>query len=194
MGWGIGNIVKTVATGGLNKVAANKSVTKAVDKITKPVGSKVTAVAKQMRLPSIAANLNIKQAITNPVAYVKSNAAAYAKDATVAAAIYGNLKKGNVKGLVMQGLNDTKAAATAAKTGKVQAVDWKLDAPKLPDLIPAQPSFSQLTNDAPLYPMSEPIAAPQTYVAMEPEQQASKKPLLIVGALAAVVMLMVLVK
>jgi hypothetical protein len=189
MGWGFGDIVKTVATGGLNKVADNKNVAKAVDKLTKPVGSRVTAVAKAMRLPSIATNLNIKKAITDPVGYAKDNAAAYAKDATVAASIYTNLKKGNVKGIITQGLSDTKAAAKAAATGKTQANEWKLDQPVIPSPIEQTPTYSQLTGDIQTNQQPSMMPAPTEYVGQNSGGMTMKTKLLIVGAVAVVLVL-----
>jgi hypothetical protein len=191
MGWL--DAVTTVATGGLNKALANKTINKAVNKITAPVGKRVGAVATAMRLPSIATNINIKKLLTNPVGYAKGNAAAYAKDATIALSIYTNLKKGNVKGIITQGLADTKAAAKAAKTGVAPAVDWKLDQPVVPAPIPEVPTYNQITGDVPLEPMREPVAAQPTYSEAPTKQSSLKVPMIIIGAVVAVIVLLIVV-
>jgi hypothetical protein len=189
---GAGKILTTVATGGANIALGNKKVASAVNKLTAPVGKRVAAAATAMRLPSIATNINVKKLVTDPVGYVKSNASAYAKDATVAVSIYNNLKKGNVKGIITQGIADTKAAASAVATGKTPAVAWTLDAPVLPSPMENTPSYSQLTGDTPLYNNQPTATEQQTYVESETTQK-SKTPLLVIGALALVVVLVMVV-
>lgn len=199
MGWldSVTKAVTTVATGGANLALQNKKVSNAVNKITAPVGKRVAAAATAMRLPSIATNINIKKALTNPVAYAKDNAAAYAKDATVAVSIYGNLKKGNVKGIVTQGLADTKAAASAAVTGKTPAVAWQLDPPVIPPPVQAAPTFSQLTGEPVPFEPQDPMASttPSRMATAPTSPGASKTPIFVIaGALAAVVLLVVIVR
>lgn len=184
-----------LATAGMSKLVQKAKVDKAVKKVTNGVAKRVGNTATALRAPSIKANINIKQLLTNPKQYVKDNIEAYKKDIGFAKTVYDHIKKGDVKGLGTQFVNDLKGAGAAITTGKAPAVDWKLDDPPIPLPTPMGPeTYSEACGDPmPMYPMTEPVIEQPTYTGEEGGQ--SKKPLLIgVGVVAAIVILLVVTK
>jgi len=111
--------------------AAGVTVGKAAASTTSKVGAAVAQNAKVMHLPSIAATINIKQAITNPKAYAASVADAYKKDVGFGVQVYSKFKAGDFKGLAAQAGGDVvkafggsdslaaKASGLAGKGGEV---------------------------------------------------------------------------
>lgn len=248
MGFSFGNLVKTVATGGLNKVSrpaqsavkkvsttvtkvavapvtalakvAPKPIAKVLTASTKPlttaarvgtsvavatatplvaaksaagvagtVNSRVAAAATAMRLPSIAATMNLGKAIKDPKGYVSDIGAGYVGDVSFAGTFYSMVKNKDVKGIVSLGAVDTgKAlgALGASSVGnKVASVGLDLAA-KLPGPAKNTTTTAQTGGELPL-PVPTALGAEPAPL----RSSSSKLPLIVagVGALVVVVLL-----
>jgi hypothetical protein len=196
-------VTKAVAKPSTLKLALNPvAQVKATVGAAKTVGGKVTTAAKVLHLPSIAAQLDVRKAITNPKGYVSDMVGAYGKDIAFAGEVYGRFKSGDIKGLASQAASETVQAlggskgaqqTAAAVGGTLGAIYAKAKGIKPPA---PTPSVSQVTGEPPMPPTGLLDAVPMTYTPAPPapvELGVSKRGLVIALGAAAALVVVVLV-
>lgn len=149
----------------IGSTSSAKAVAKAAEKVTAPIGTRVTKTAEALRLPSIAAQLNFKKALTDPKAYFTDMGKAYVKDVSFGATVYNAIKKGDMKGFAAQWVADSKNALTALQTGKAANLPNLLLTPPKPIPDSETPTLSQQTGEPPLPALGETGEVPMMEVA-----------------------------
>lgn len=202
---------KTAIAIALNPVKAVKTAVKVIAPTLDPAGvakktavavstvnKKVAAAATAMHLPSLAATMDLKKAVTNPKAYVAGIAKGYGGDLAFAGQFYTAVKTKNLKGLITQGGSDTAAAlkalgAPSAVTNviakKTQSLAAAIPAPKpaAPAIEPT-PNVTSLTGDLPVYSPSTDV--PMTY---DGQTKSGGPPVLLIAGAAVAVLVLVFV-